>query len=124
MSCDGNEFLIAAATACISALCTANSNSHSAATSMKFLLVLALAVLVTARPFSDEWEQFKKVWKLKLLIIKQPKKVKDKLLSCRLMARATKVMMKKCDATPSGKLIRNTLRHTMQMQTNLDLLWE
>ena len=28
---------------------------------MKYLLVLAMAVLITARPFDDEWEQFKKV---------------------------------------------------------------
>ena len=30
-------------------------------TTMKLLLVLALAVLATAAPFSDEWEDFKKV---------------------------------------------------------------
>ena len=28
---------------------------------MKLLLVLALAVLATAKPFTDEWEDFKKV---------------------------------------------------------------
>ena len=28
---------------------------------MKLLLVLALAVLAAARPFTDEWEDFKKV---------------------------------------------------------------
>ena len=31
---------------------------------MKLLLVLALAVLATARPFTDEWEDFKKVLNL------------------------------------------------------------
>ena len=30
-------------------------------TDMKLLLVLALAVLAAARPFTDEWEDFKKV---------------------------------------------------------------
>ena len=29
---------------------------------MKLLLVLALATLAAARPFSDEWEDFKKVY--------------------------------------------------------------
>ena len=33
---------------------------------MKLLLVLALAVLATARPFTDEWEDFKKVSLVKL----------------------------------------------------------
>ena len=28
---------------------------------MKFVLVLTLAVLATAKPFDDEWELFKKV---------------------------------------------------------------
>jgi hypothetical protein len=30
---------------------------------MKYLLVLAMAVLVAAKPLDDEWEQFKKVIK-------------------------------------------------------------
>ena len=28
---------------------------------MKYFLILAMAVLVTAKPLDDEWEQFKKV---------------------------------------------------------------
>ena len=37
---------------------------------MKLLLVLALAVLAAARPFTDEWEDFKKVHYLALNAIK------------------------------------------------------
>ena len=33
---------------------------------MKLLFVLALAVLATAAPFSDEWEDFKKVLELEI----------------------------------------------------------